>query len=81
MTWTGSVAPARPPLTMTFPTNDRPDKDWEITLDAKRGFRSLRTYRAMRLGWKSAAWIMLGLVAGTWGGIFLLGYWTGLCHG
>ncbi len=65
---------------MTFPSDDAPEKDWEITLD-KRGFRSMRTYRALRLGWRSALWILLGLWAGTWGGIFMLGWWMGSCHG
>lgn len=54
-----------------------PELDWEITLDTKRGFRSMRTYRGYRLGLRSAVLIMLALVAGTWGGILLLGIWVG----
>lgn len=55
--------------------------DWELTLD-RRGVRGMKTYWGLRLGLRTATMIALALIAGTWGGILLLGMWMGgLCNG
>ncbi len=58
--------------------DDEPAIEWDITVDKKSGFQSMRTvrkrYLTLRL-WH--VWlIILAVSAGTWAGIFSLGFWV-----
>ena len=55
--------------------------EWEITVDRRDGLNGMRTERTVRRRYFTVrlwhAWlIILALCAGTWAGIFMLGFWV-----
>ena len=55
-----------------------PSVDWEITVDKKHGMDSMRTVkkRYFTVTKRDVAMIFLAIYAGTWAGIFVLGFWA-----